>query len=402
MKKALVLACFILLSAFVSASDVHLVKVTGHSNSPSKVYPGDIVALVATISSTSGRMPATDVNATLSVNESYFEPIHLFEQLGTISPGDSKSAVFRFRVREDAYAGLYNFAVKLNYLNDQTPLQKSEDVNMAVLECYSVDVGNLQLDNYSPHIGEVFNIKAELSNACSGEARDVVVELKPVTNATLGPFIAVSDTILQLGNISSGKSKEVRFALRASDKAEPKTYVFSIDANCLDCSKTDTENFSFEVRGKPNLIISGIDLSIESRTDDKKILPGDTFSLSIQLDNIGKETAKAVSVVISTDGSISGIKEGYAGNIDEDDSGAVIFTLTVSPLAETGEHKTGITVNYIDEMDAEQAMEKSFALYVNQRPPESPIGLLVLIIIILVLLYFIIKMAFRQLAMRRA
>ena len=40
-------------------------------------------------------------------------------------------------------------------------------------------------------------------------------------------------------------------------------------------------------------------------------------------------------------------------------------------------------------------------IYISPVPPESPIGYFVTAIIILVILYFIIKMVFRQLAIRK-
>jgi len=394
--------CVVFILSFAGARDVSLLNVASYSTSPANIYPGDTVALIANIASTSSGIPATGVGALISLNEAYFEPINLTEDLGTINAGESRNAVFRFKVKDDAYSGTYNFSVVINYKNMETSMQKSEDVNINIVECYSLDVGNIYLNNYSPHIGEVFSIRADVTNTCSGEARDVLLKLKPVTNTTLSPFIAVSDTVLKIGNIPPRTSKKATFNLRVSDKAEPQAYVFSIDANCLDCGETDTETFSFEVFGEPNLIISGIDFSIDLRTDSKTIFSGDSLSLSIQLDNIGKETAKAVSMKIATGESIIGIKEGYIGNIDEDDSGAVVFGLTVSPLAEAGEHEIQIAITYLDELGTEQTVVKTFSLYITQRPPESPIGLLILIIIILILLYFVIKMVFRQLAMRKA
>ncbi|MFH1225090.1 MAG: hypothetical protein V1676_04770 [Candidatus Diapherotrites archaeon] len=399
------LVAFILLpSAFAAYSSTYdtILKVGTFSQSPATVYAGDTVNLNVRVENTSGNSIATDVNATLMLSGAYFEPIHVTEQLGTIYAGALKNAVFRFKIKEKAYAGTYKFSVNLSYLNGTKRIEQSYDVNLLVVECYGLDVGNVMLDSYSPHIGETLRITANLSNNCSGEARDVTVKLIPKTNSTLDPFISLSDTVLEPGNIPQGESKTINFLLRVSDKAAPKTYVFNIDANCLDCPSTATQAFSFDVYGKPDLIISGIDFSIEYRTDDKRIMLGDTLTLSVQLDNIGEETAKATKISLAPDQSIEGVLETYVGNIDEDDSGSGLFTLTVNPSAETGKHSVPVTITYRDELDNVQQVTRDFEIYVHQKPAESPIGLLILIIVILVLLYFIIKMVFRQLAMRKA
>lgn len=403
--KLFLLALLVLLpAAFAdSASYNTILKVATFSQSPTTVYAGDTVNLNVRVENTSSSFPAADVNATLLLDDSYFEPIHLTEELGTVYPGSVKNAVFRFKIKDGAYAGAYKFSVSLSYYNRNDFVSgQNYDVNILVAECYGLDIGNIKLDNYSPHLGETVGITADLSNNCSGEARNITVKLNPKTNSTLDPFVSLSDTVLEPGNIEQGKSKTINFLLKVSDKAAPKTYVFNIDANCLDCISAATQTFSFDVYGKPDLIISGMDFSIEYRTDDKRIMQGDTITLSVQLDNIGQETAKATKISLAPDRSIAGIIESYVGNIDADDSGSGLFTLTVSPSAEIGTHSVPVTITYRDELGKTQQMTQNVELYVHQKPAESPIGLLIAVIIILVLLYFIIKMVFRQLAMRKA
>ncbi|MBU0662867.1 MAG: hypothetical protein ABH854_03735 [Candidatus Diapherotrites archaeon] len=379
-----------------------LLKANTFSQNPATVYAGDTVNFNVQIESTSGNVPAKEVIATLSLNENYFESIHVEEGLGTIHPGSLKNAVFRFKVRENAYPGTYKFSVNLKYKNGNDAVEHSYDADLLVTECYSLDVGDVKLDTYAPHLNEMFRIMAKVTNNCSGEARNVSVNLRPQTNSTLDPFISLSDTIVDLGDIGPYESKPVSYSLKASDKGAPKTYVFEIDANCLDCSSSAKQSFSFDLFGRPDLIISGIDFSIENRGDDKRIMQADTLTLSVQLDNIGKETAKATRVALSPDAGIEGILESYVGNIDDDDSGSGLFTLVVSPTAELGERNVPILITYRDELNEEQKIQTSIDLYIHPRPAESPIGLLILIVIILVLLYFIIKMVFRQLAMRKA
>jgi len=187
--------------------------------------------------------------------------------------------------------------------------------------------------------------------------------------------------------------------LKAADGSTPQTYVFNLKAGCDDCSDSE-KSVSLDLIGEPDLILSGIDFSVDS--GGKQILQGTTFSLSVQLDNIGEEQAKAVKITIDVDGGITGPKEAYIGSIDEDDSGAAIFDLAAAFDAEIGEHDTKILITYLDEFGQEQTISQDYSIHVNQRPPESPIGLLIVLVIILVVIYFILKLVFRQISLRKA
>ncbi|MEK7540047.1 MAG: hypothetical protein AAB558_02260 [Patescibacteria group bacterium] len=150
------------------------------------------------------------------------------------------------------------------------------------------------------------------------------------------------------------------------------------------------------------MIISGTDLSVDARGDSKNIMQGDAFSFSVQVDNIGKEKAKAVKVLLDTTTDITGAKESFIGNIDPDDSSAAVFDLTVSPGAAVGANPVKIIVEYFDENDSNQATVHEFVFFVNQRPAESPVLLIVLLIILLGVLYFVLRFVFRQLSLRKA
>ena len=130
-------------------------------------------------------------------------------------------------------------------------------------------------------------------------------------------------------------------------------------------------------------------------------MQGEAFSLSVKLDNIGEEKAKAVEVLLESTNEIVGVKKAYVGNIDEDDSGAAIFDLIANDNAAAGEHPIKMTIKYKDETDQEKTFEGSYSIYINKKPEPSIILPLILIIIILAIAYFLVKMVFRQLALRK-
>ena len=374
---------------------------SGHSISPANAFPGDVITLNATIEGKSESKIAENISAELFLNESYFEAVNVVDELGSIGNNEAKTASFLFKAKDGAPAGSYRVPLKLSYEVAGAKVNESYDLNFSLARCYGLDLSNVSYSTQFPYGGEEVLLTATIENICNGAARNATAELIPITNSTFDPFILLSSSVAQAGSIQPGETKKVTFSLKPSADAEPKIYVFEVDLNCFDCSATKKEKVSFEVLAKPVLIFSGVNYAIEGR-DDKQLFPGDAFSLSVQVDNIGKSEAKAVKVVLETDDAVNGSKENFVGNVDEDDTGAAIFDLSIAPSAQRGGHTATINVFYLDELGGEQVISDTYVIFVNERPPESPVFLLFLIIIILVVLYFILKMVFRQLALRKA
>lgn len=405
MRKLLLLFLVLFFSsgAFAACNYYLLEAQSNYSTLPANVFSGDIISLNVPLKNTSETCSAVDVNASIALNDNFFEAVNLSDNVSAVNANETKSVSFSFKVKDSAFPGTYKIPVKLQYTNVVTSVEETFELSLDVLACYSLDVKNISYSVDSVYAGEEVKVFADVENTCSGAARDVSVQLRPVTNSSFEPFIVLSGNLLQVGDILPGKSERVSFLLKPIADAEPKIYVFGVDANCFDCEKVFSDTVSFEVLAKPKLIFSGIDFSNESRSDAKDIFAGENFSFSVQLDNIGKEPAKAVKVSVSAGGGLAGSKENFVGNIDPDDSGSAVFDLSFLPNANAGEHKSVILVEYLDEKGAVQQVSEGYSFYVAQRPSDifGWIVLLFLLIIVLVILYFLVKMVFRQLAMQK-
>ncbi len=386
---------------FSVADSYYLLSLQSSSVSPSTVYAGDNVSITATVKNNSIKTTAMDVNFELVLSEG-MEPVKVNAFEEEIQSKAQKTVIFRIKTSKQLASGTYKLSLKMDYFNNDKHVTQTEYIDLTISDIYRLDISNLRLSDYSPHQGETITISALIENTGSREARNVSTELEKVSSSDFGNFIVFSDSVKSLGSIPVGSSKEVKFTLMPTEKVTPGVYSFQIDANCLDCSFKETEKFSFHVFGKPELIFSGIDFAVNGTTgNSKKIFQSSSFSLSVQLDNIGEEKAKAVQVSIELPDGIAGSKKAYIGNIDEDDSGAAIFDLLVSRSIAPGDKAIKIKVDYLDELGKRQSIQSEYTIYVNELPPESPVAVLVLVIIILVILYFLIKMIFRQLAMRK-
>ncbi len=403
MKKFLFLFFFVLFASLALAQQsYYLLKIDDFSTLPAKPFPGDTVNLIVNVENFTSNRVAFDVNAEAQLNPLLFNVIDVFESLGTMGSDSQKQAAFSFSVNEGVLPGFYRVPVKLTYNNSLGIVTDYFDVNLVVNECFDLDLKDLAYSPAKVYAGQNIVVSANVENICSGVARNVSVELAPVTNSSFDPFILLSSNVVELGNILPGQSENVSFVLQPISSAAPGIYVFDLEGDCLDCGDATSDKASFEVLGVPWIIVSGTDFSIAARKDSKELMQGDAFSFSVQLDNIGEEKAKAVKVRLLVDGGVVGSKESFIGNIDPDDSGSAIFDLVVNHDAELGDHNAVIVVEYIDEVNAEKTVQEDYSFFVNQRPAESPIFLILLLIVLLVVLYFVLKLVFRQLSLRKA
>ncbi|MCR4335779.1 MAG: hypothetical protein NUV57_04555 [archaeon] len=404
MKNYFLVLMLVLLLQPAFASQLFILDVSNSTSIPSTIYAGDVVTLNLTVSNISGIGQAADnINVSLQLNENDFELIDVEENIASVKSKGSKTVSLRFRVKDGAFPGVYKLPVFLDYFSGTDNLNQVDDIFLTITSCNTLNISEIDLSNFKPHTNDSLTVTANIKNNCSTAARDVEINLNPVTNKTIDPFIVAADSV-KIGDILSGQQKQAKFNLHIPDTVDAQTYVFSIDANCYSCTTTSNA-FSFQVLGRPELVFSNIEYSVENTLgDDSQIMQGSLFTLSIQLDNIGQEKAKAVDISVDFGDSVIGTSKSFLGNIDPDDSGAAIFNLSAAFDAKSGETPGIITVNYIDELGLKQSFTESYSLYINAVPPTSPIVwifMLILIIIILVLIYFIVKFVFRQLALRK-
>ena len=406
MKKLLLVLLLLFSTSLAFAGQLEILNVANESTIPSKIFPGDLVTLTFDVKNISGTgQGTTDISVSIELNENDFQIIKGTEFISELKSRATKTVSIRFKAKDNVLPGNYTIPIFLEYSSGNDPIIQLEEVDFDVSACNELIVGDLKLSDPQPHIGTQLIIEAPILNDCATSARDVTVELKSVTNSTIEPFVITSGTIKRFGNILPGESEIVKFSMLITDNVEAKTYVFSIDANCDLCGTTFSNKFSFQVLGKPNLVFSNIEYSVDTPSGSStQIMPGSPIILSVQLDNIGEEKAKDVSVSLKFDDSITGSAKSFLGNIDPDDSGAAIFNLTISFDARPGEYSGLIIVSYIDELGVEQEFIEDYSLFVNEAPPTSPIVyifILILLAVVLALVYFIVKFVFRQLTLRK-
>lgn len=406
---ARVVAIILLLSMFVvgyaaqghgqTAEPYNIVKLDSWYQAPEQIYPGDTVIVTATIKNVANITFASDLNISLTAPQEFI-PIATSSYLESLAPNTKYTLVFKLRAAPSIPQGKYVATLRIDYLRKGFTATATDYLTLTVVPRYGIKLTNVEADKYELHVDNDFTLSASILNSSSTEVHDVWVELSLVGSTGLGNFIIFSDSRVEVGDMPIGGERQVSFKLKASDKLTPGVYTFQISASCQECHQTVAEKVSLLVRDSPKVIISGIDFSVEGKKE-KKVVQGDAFSFSVQLDNVGKEKAEQVQVLLETDPNIFGQKKAFVGNIDPDDSSAAIFDLLASSHAPPGEHTFRIYVFYYDAEGNQRKIVERYVLAVNERASpgiEVPLGMG---IVILFLIYMILKLIFRQLAMRK-
>jgi len=298
--KKLILGLLILLfSTPVFAWELEILKVVNESTIPSTIYAGDLVTINFDVlnSSNTGRL-AEEIKISIELNANDFEVIKESETVSKLNSKSTKTVSLRFKAKDTVLPGTYNIPIKLEYLSGSDKIEQIEEISFSVSSCDTLKIEDIKLSNFQPHLGDELIVSATINNSCSSSARNVGVELIPKTNSSIEPFIVTSGTTKKIGDIDPSESKKVEFSIHINDKVDVQTYAFALKSTCDVCSATEN-SFSFSVLGRPELVFSNIEFSVDTALgNDKQLMQGNSFVLSIQLDNIGEEKAKAVDVSV--------------------------------------------------------------------------------------------------------
>ena len=405
--RILALLLVLLFSAGVFSAAVttgYTLAVSSTSTSPINPYAGDEISVLVNLENSASGVNLENIDLTLVAPEQ-FEMINNNVQIAALRSNGNTSAVFKVKAKEDATEGTYTFTLFLNYDTVTTstarPTEQISTFGVTLKGVYSLDVVDIKSSNPRPHILEPFKVEALLNNDSGSNAKNIVAELSLDGHSSLSDFILLDGVSREISSINGNSSKLVSFELMPAKTIAVGTYTFDINVSCENCVKSSRDKTAVEVLGRPNLIVSGVDYSIENK-NSKTLFQGDSFSLAIQLDNLGEEKAKAVEVSIVTDDGFEGSKKTFIGSIDSDDSGSAIFDLVIGAVP-AGDHTFEIKIDYINELDEPTSIRESLDLTVNALPFNiwGWVSLLVFLSIFLGLLYVIIRMVLRYLALKK-
>jgi hypothetical protein len=283
------------------------------------------------------------------------------EYFGVVSQGTEILLQYPIHVDENASTGTYSIPLKLIWRNSSMK-EQSQTLNLGITiegkpELVIAGISS-QPSRFYPD--EEFNLSIKVENIGTGKAEAVELKL-------LFPGEFQGEKTGFLGTIKRDSTATATFNLKALKTAAPGAYGYTLLITYRDgegVERTTKEDFEVYVseRGEIDIEIAGV------TTSPSKLYPGEGFSLSVQLENIGKQDAKSVRAEIQSIEEFVGERVSFIGSLKQDDLSTAIFEMSVAKGAKPGSYELKMKIFYIDEKGVEHSEEKYFSLLVSKKP----------------------------------
>lgn len=272
-------------------------------------------------------------------------------------------------VDENASVGTYSVPLKLVW-EDAERKEQNQTVYVGIT-LYGTPVLSIASIATLPsriYADSEFNLSTKIENIGTYKARAVQARLA-------FPKEFTGERTAFIGTIERDKTSAATYNLKVSKNAANKAYDFSLQISYLDengVRKITEKNFEVYVseRGEIDLEIAGI------TTSPSKIYPGKDFTLSVQVENVGKQDAKAVKVQLAAMKEFTGERTSFLGSLKQDDTSTAIFDLTTAKDAEPGSYDIEMEISYLDALGTEHFEKKHFGLAVAEPRGTIPYTLI--------------------------
>ncbi len=292
---------------------------------------------------------------------------------GSILQGREVTLSLPVTVSKNAAFGNYLIPVELLYRNpEQQSLKDIVSFGVKIAGTSEINIGGLNTSPSRVYQDEDFTLYLNLENSGTGNAKSVKLNLE-------FPQGISGQKNVELGTVDRNGKTQAIFNLKSSSNISTGNHIAYAILNYTEENSVKRQvKLPFDIfisqRGKIDMEIAGLD------TSPKNLYPGESFTLSIQIQNVGKQDATAVKVDISPKSSIRGELTSYLGNLKQDDTSTAIFDLQVEPSAHEGNINVPMKIIYKDETG--RIGEVSKEVYLNVSSGQRSTSKLYLIIII--------------------
>ncbi len=303
---------------------------------------------------------------------------------GVVNQGKKIDVSYPIEVDDSAAAGTYNVPLKLVWEN-QIREEQTETlyISMAVTGTPRLVISGVNTSPSRIYADSEFTLTVDIENIGTGKAKSVETKL------TFPSEFSGERTAFP-GTIERDTRATTTYDLKVSKEAESGGYDFGLFVSFIDEDGTEyliEKNFSVYVseRGDIDLEIAGLD------TSPGKIVPGSDFTLSIQIENIGTQDAKAVKAEVALPPEFTGKRTSFVGSLKEDDTSTAIFDLAVLKDAKPGQYESAITFYYLDEKGKGFADRKEFSLDIAPPEKKSPVSSIVVGLLIVIVAVYLLR-----------
>nr|WP_319375040.1 S-layer protein [uncultured Methanoregula sp.] len=358
--------------------------ISNYQTSPAIFMPGDDGTLTVTITNTAqsatvkentglyqgsfATTKSTDINL-------FIENVHLegrgilvkspdFDRLGEIGPGQSLPVTFLIQAPDRD--GIYFPEVWVD-IKDGTstryPVPVNVNTHIAVAKKPEVVVKKSLPESVVP--GDDFLAGITLVNSGDSRADDLAIAI----NSSTPSLSLVSPSNYYLGHLDAGQEKQINLQF-SSDKNAPlglRDVTVTLDyLNPDGTKKHQVEHLGIPVKGKAEVSIASL------TTDPLRINPGDSFTMTVRIENTGTDDAKSVSA--SVDLPMTGNRQAFVGKIEPRNDAPAVFYLKERDSGDIGYN---LSVQYTDDYGV-HTVEKRLTLNVGQPNYAGPVLLIVI------------------------
>jgi len=211
-----------------------------------------------------------------------------------------------------------------------------------------------------------FLLNVDAANIGSGTAKQVKIISKATNFVSIGPSVAVVDSI------DANTSKRVVFHMAPDENLIAGAYNIPFELNYLDengAVVNSTQNIGVRIVNYGELNVQSIKVAATSGAPTA----GQPLTVIIRLENIGRGDANAVQAQITCDGVTA---RSFLGQLKRDEDAPAVFDIT---LPNGGKHQCTMTAKYMDDL-GDHVFTSDFDVTVKN--PDLPFGLILIVIII--------------------
>ena len=367
MKRFLVVLVLLMAVSF-AAEDAF--RIQNQKTFPTSVQAGDKEVIMQLDLYHAGRITYENITVELDFSQQ-FEAVKSTYSLERLLPGQTATVSFRFNVKPGVDPGTYTIPLTIKYTETSGPYvtMTNKEIYISISSTPSLKLQDI-LFSPSPHIGQDFNIIFVINNTGALPASNVVANISVASTAHI-TWIPDYQTI---DYIAPNSISNISFKGVVSSESGPGAYQGAV--SLAYSNKTLSNSFILEIHGKPDVKLAG------SQTD-KTPYVGEKITLSVQLEDIGKEKARSVQAKLK-DSTLMGTLTSYVGTIEPDDTGSAIFDIT---LAKAGSYTIPLEFTYTDDEGNTYVQSEDIMLFVYTRPFDFS-GVVLLAIVAAVLWYW--------------
>ena len=318
----LILVIGLAVAQSASADYAYLVELSGESFLPSTIYAGGLASFKVDVRNRAATVSIVDLNGKLDVGN-HFEAVQLEDNINLINPGQTKTMIFRFKVKEDTLPGYYPALFTVTYLRESKPVEETQSITIPVSKIEkNIDVTiEPRVINPGKQTEMVFSLKnlgkSHVSNISFSweEANDLVLPLG-------------SDNKRYVSFIEAGEKADISYTVAADPNITPGIYPLNITVSFIDVNGLRTHS------SQVGLIIGG---GTDFEVNAEQLSTG---QLSVTIVNIGSNNAEAVIVRLPQQDTATGGGSSIAilGNLNKGD-----YTIASFQLGSTAQRATQTT-----------------------------------------------------------